>query len=314
MQHHYGVFLHRRNAGDQVVLAVRQAQGAAVGIGADETFRQARKHYGYIGVHRRRYRPQKFALVPLVPVGGKALHIPHAAAFQQRGVQRTDGRGAGLALAIIARGLGKRADVRHPLPGPERQCAQILHQHAALCGQLHRQRVGGCGRRCIVGFGGGLRQKRGGGLGQGYAVQRAAAVPHPLRPGLQGRCGGRQVDLLQCALIYATVRGVGDLAAAQQRPHHGILRAAHNRCRQRGGQVRVLAEHGKIAAAQRAALDVGVDLRLPLRRAHAARQGRIKAGRHGTRRRQHHTRLLLNGHRNNAPFFGILFIIAHKTW
>ena len=205
MQHHHGVFLHRRNAGDQVVLAVRQAQGAAVGIGADETFRQARKHYGYIGVHRRRYRPQEFALVPLVPVGGKARHIPHAAAFQQRGVQRTDGRGAGLTLAIIARGLGKRADVRHPLPGSERQCAQILHQHAALRGQLHRQRVGGCGGRCIIVFGGGLRQKRGGGLGQGYAVQRAAAVPHPLRPGLQGRCGGRQVDLLQCALIYAAV-------------------------------------------------------------------------------------------------------------
>ena len=184
MQHHHGVFLHRRNAGDQVVLAVRQAQGAAVGIGADETFRQARKHYGYIGVLRRRYRPQEFALVPLVPVGGKARHIPHAAAFQQRGVQRTDGRGAGLTLAIIARGLGKCADVRHPLPGSERQCAQILHQHAALRGQLHRQRVVGCGGRCIVGFGGGRRQKRGGGLGQGYAVQRAAAVPHPLRPGL----------------------------------------------------------------------------------------------------------------------------------
>ena len=315
VQHDHGVFLHGGNARDQVVLAFRQAQGAAVSVGADKALGLTRKHYGHVGVLGSRDRAQKLVLAALVHVSREALYIAHAAAFQQRGIQRTQNGGAGRALAPVARGLGKGTDVGHLLPGFQRQCAQILHQHAALRRQLHSQRM--------VGLGGSVRPRGGGGsgqqgccsFGQRDAVQGAAAAPQRLRPGQRGGFKRRQVDLLQRALVHAAVqRGVvGGLVAAKERPHGGLsphaLHARNGPGGQGPGQVRILAEQGKAAAIQWAALDVGIHVHavglLPLRRARAARQSGVKAGRHSTSCGQDHAGIFHNGwgrHRQKAPF------------
>ena len=116
--------------------------------------------YGsYIGGFGGGHGPQKLSLVPLVAVCGEALDIADAAVVHDGGVHRADGRRVHMAgsAALIARMVGKRADVGHLLPLVQRQCAQIAQEHTALLGQLDSQtavcgavrggRLGRCGQK-----------------------------------------------------------------------------------------------------------------------------------------------------------------------
>ena len=144
VQYHHGVFLHGGHAGDQVVLAVRQAHMAAVGALALKKFRQSGKDHGYVGALGRRHRAQEFRLVPLVAVGGESRYILHGSAPAPGSLQRTHGPAgvhvAGTA-ALETRRFGKGADVGHLLPGVQRQRAQVAQQYGAFLRQFHGQRV-----------------------------------------------------------------------------------------------------------------------------------------------------------------------------
>ena len=143
VQHDHGVFLHGGHAGNQVVLAVGQAHMAAVRALALKAVGQARKNHGHIGGFGGGHGPQKLSFVPLVAVCGEALDIADAAVVHDGGVHRADGRRVHMAgsAALIARMVGKRADVGHLLPFVQRQRTQVAQQHGALLRQLHGQLV-----------------------------------------------------------------------------------------------------------------------------------------------------------------------------